>query len=120
MYTDCANGKAQSLRDKEINMKLNAVWYNENLILIFKAENFNEKTRQILEECFSGRSEYLYDIQQEKFYLSYQKRIDDEIESLGHSFFPLASYEANEKSRRETITKVLNEKTWNSRECDRQ
>jgi len=90
-------------------MKLNAVWYNENLILIFKDENFNEKTRQILEERPSRGSEYLYDIQQEKFYLSYQKRIDDEIDFFGHSFFPLASYEANEKNRHATITKVLDE-----------
>ncbi|MDH0123273.1 hypothetical protein ABE562_04745 [Brucella intermedia] len=91
-------------------MKLNAVPYNENLIIIFQADKeFDEKTRQVLEMRPSINSEYLFDIQNEQFYLVNQKRIDDEIEYFGHSFFPLASYEANEKSRHKTIKKVLDE-----------
>ncbi|WP_152848717.1 hypothetical protein [Brucella intermedia] len=91
-------------------MKLNAVPYDENLIIIFRADEcFNAQTRHIIEMRPATSSEYLYEVDTERFYISNQKRIDDEIKHFGHAFFPLASYEANEKSRRKTIKKVLDE-----------
>nr|WP_278434124.1 hypothetical protein [Brucella anthropi] len=91
-------------------MKLNAVTYNENLIVIFRADEcFNESTRHLIETRSPARSEYRYEIEKERFYLSNKSRIDEEIEFFGHAFFPLTSYEKREKSRREVIARVLDE-----------
>ena len=91
-------------------MKLNAVPYNENLIVIFRADKpFNESTHDLVARRSPARSEYRYEVEKEIFYLLDKKRIDDEIEYFGHAFFPLASDEAHEKSRDDSILRVLHE-----------
>lgn len=92
-------------------MKLNGVWFDENQLLIFRVKEFNDKTRKLLDEHAPLCSNYYYNIQEKEFYRSNQKDIDGDIESLGHSLFPLVSYWVNKKSRHATIIKMLNEKT---------
>jgi hypothetical protein len=90
-------------------MKLNAITFNENLIVIFRADKiFNKHTRDIVERRRPARSEYRYEIEKEIFYLLNKKRIDDEIEFFGNAFFPLASsYEAHEKSRYDALVRAF-------------
>lgn len=98
------------LNREVVKMKLNAVPYDENLIMIFRADEcFNAQTRHIIEMLPATSSEYLYEVDTERFYISNQKRIDDEIKHFGHAFFPLRSYKEREKSRHEVILRVLNE-----------